>query len=83
MSLGVKNIMKSMPRMYWTTLWLVMTMSIGPFALPTPQTAAVAPATINRPSVFFMAILIARCVFKAYDLPVRAWLTEHWLKRKK
>ena len=34
-------------------------------------------------SVFFMAILIARCVFKAYDLPVRAWLTEHWLKRKK
>ena len=33
--------------------------------------------------VFFMAILIARCVFKAYDLPVRAWLTEHWLKRKK
>ena len=34
-------------------------------------------------SVLFMAILIARCVFKAYDLPVRAWLTEHWLKRKK
>ena len=33
--------------------------------------------------VFFMAILIARGVFKAYDQPVRAWLTEHWLKRKK
>ena len=33
--------------------------------------------------LFFMSILLARCVFKAYDLPVRAWLTEHWLKRRK
>ena len=34
-------------------------------------------------SVLFLSILLARCVFKAYDLPVRAWLTEHWLKRRK
>ena len=33
--------------------------------------------------IMFMSILLARCVFKAYDLPVRAWLTEHWLKRSK
>ena len=33
--------------------------------------------------ILFMSILLARCVFKAYDLPVRAWLTEHWLKRSK
>jgi peptidoglycan/LPS O-acetylase OafA/YrhL len=33
--------------------------------------------------VLFLSILLARCVFKAYDLPVRAWLTEHWLKRRK
>ncbi len=28
-----------------------------------------------------MAILLAWGLLKAYDLPVRAWLTEHWLKR--
>ena len=32
MSLGVKNIMASMPRMYCITLWLVMTIS-----MPTPM----------------------------------------------
>ena len=31
--------------------------------------------------VFVMAILIAWGLLKAYDLPVREWLKEHWLKR--
>ena len=31
----------------------------------------------------FMAILLAWGLLKAYDLPVRQWLTEHWLKKKK
>jgi len=30
----------------------------------------------------FMAIVLAWGLLKAYDLPVRAWLTDHWLKRK-
>ena len=32
--------------------------------------------------VIFMAIILAWGLFKAYDLPVRQWLTEHWLKRQ-
>ena len=32
--------------------------------------------------VVFVSILLAYGLFKAYDLPVREWLTEHWLKRK-
>jgi len=32
--------------------------------------------------VMFMAIVMAWGLLKAYDLPVRQWLTEHWLKRK-
>ena len=32
--------------------------------------------------VIFMAIVLAYGLLKIYDLPVRAWLTEHWLKRK-
>ena len=31
--------------------------------------------------VFFIAIVLARGVLKAYDEPVREWLKEHWLKR--
>jgi peptidoglycan/LPS O-acetylase OafA/YrhL len=31
--------------------------------------------------VVFMAIIIAWGLLKAYDLPVREWLKEHWLKR--
>ena len=31
--------------------------------------------------VVFVSILLAYGLFKAYDLPVREWLTEHWLKR--
>ena len=34
-------------------------------------------------SVVLMAILLAWGLLKAYDLPVREWLTEHWLKRVK
>ena len=34
-------------------------------------------------SVVLMAILLAWGLLKAYDLPVRGWLTEHWLKRVK
>ena len=26
--------------------------------------------------------VLAYGLLKIYDLPVRAWLTEHWLKRK-
>lgn len=32
--------------------------------------------------VVFMSILLAWGLLKAYDLPVRKWLTENWLKRK-
>ena len=32
--------------------------------------------------VVFMSIILAWGLLKAYDLPVRQWLTEHWLKRK-
>jgi peptidoglycan/LPS O-acetylase OafA/YrhL len=31
--------------------------------------------------VVFMAIILAWGLLKAYDLPVRKWLTENWLKR--
>ena len=30
--------------------------------------------------VFFLAIILAWGVFKAYDEPTRQWLTDHWLK---
>ena len=33
--------------------------------------------------VIFMSIILAWGLLKAYDLPVRQWLTEHWLKRAK
>ena len=33
--------------------------------------------------VVFMAIILAWGLLKVYDLPVRRWLTEHWLKRTK
>ena len=33
--------------------------------------------------VVAMSITLAYGLLKAYDLPVRAWLTEHWLKRNK
>ena len=32
--------------------------------------------------VIFMSIILAWGLLKAYDLPVRQWLTENWLKRK-
>jgi peptidoglycan/LPS O-acetylase OafA/YrhL len=32
--------------------------------------------------IVIMAVFIAWACFKLYDLPVRNWLTEHWLKRK-
>jgi peptidoglycan/LPS O-acetylase OafA/YrhL len=32
--------------------------------------------------VVIMAIVIAWGLLKAYDLPVRKWLTENWLKKK-
>ena len=32
--------------------------------------------------VFVLAIILAWGLLKAYDLPVREWLKEHWLKRK-
>ena len=31
--------------------------------------------------VIFMSIILAWGLLKAYDLPLRRWLTEHWLKR--
>lgn len=31
--------------------------------------------------LFIIAIIIARGLYKIYDLPVREWLKEHWLKR--
>ena len=31
--------------------------------------------------VVVLSVIIARCLYKAYDLPVRHWLTEHWLKK--
>ena len=38
--------------------------------------------TVNV-GVVFMSIILAWGLLKAYDLPVRKWLTEHWLKRAK
>ena len=32
--------------------------------------------------VVFMSIVPAWGLLKAYDLPVRKWLTVHWLKRR-
>ena len=32
--------------------------------------------------VFVLAILIACAALKLYDIPVRTWLKEHWLKRR-
>ena len=29
-----------------------------------------------------MAIILAWGLLKAYDLPVREWLKEHWLKKR-
>ena len=31
---------------------------------------------------FFLSIAMAYACLKLYDLPVRKWLTENWLKRK-
>ena len=33
--------------------------------------------------IFFMAIILAWGLLKAYDEPVREWLKEHWLKKRK
>ena len=33
--------------------------------------------------IVFMSIVLAQGILKIYDEPVRAWLKEHWLKRKK
>ena len=32
--------------------------------------------------IFFMSVILAWGLLKAYDEPVREWLKEHWLKRK-
>ena len=44
MSFGVKNIMASMPRMYCTTLWLVITIS-----MPTPMPTVLIIRNSRRP----------------------------------
>ena len=31
--------------------------------------------------VVTISIILAWCVYKTYDLPVRKWLTDKWLKR--
>lgn len=36
--------------------------------------------TLNA-GVVIMSIILAWSIYKLYDLPVRAWLTEHWLKK--
>lgn len=33
-------------------------------------------------SLFFVSIAVAYASLKLYDMPVRKWLTEKWLKRK-
>ena len=33
--------------------------------------------------IIFLSIVLARCLLKLYDEPVREWLKEHWLKRAK
>ena len=32
--------------------------------------------------VVFISILLAYGLLKVYDVPVREWLKDHWLKRK-
>ena len=34
-------------------------------------------------SLSVVSIAVAYASLKLYDIPVRKWLTEHWLKRKK
>lgn len=36
----------------------------------------------SKPRYEILDGLLAWGLLKAYDLPVRKWLTEHWLKRK-
>ncbi len=33
--------------------------------------------------VVVLSVILARCLYKAYDLPVRKWLTDHWLRSQK
>jgi hypothetical protein len=32
-------------------------------------------------SIIIICILVAYACYKLYDLPVREWLKEHWLKK--
>lgn len=31
--------------------------------------------------VVVMSVILARCLYKCYDIPVRKWLTDHWLNK--
>ena len=33
--------------------------------------------------LLFLAIILAWGLLKAYDEPIREWLKEHWLKKRK
>ena len=45
--------------------------------------ATTGEAIVVAVSVFVMAIALAYAALKLFDMPVREWLTEHWLKKKK
>lgn len=46
---------------------------------PEAPTSAVVMLTV---SLFVVSIAVAYATLKLYDIPVRKWLTENWLKRK-
>ena len=48
-------------------------------AHPDAPTSAVIMLAV---SLFFVSIAVAYASLKLYDIPVRKWLTEHWLKHK-
>ena len=45
--------------------------------------ATTGEAIVVAVAVFVLSIGLAYAALKLYDLPVREWLTEHWLKGKK
>lgn len=48
----------------------------------THQDAPMSQHVMVAVSIFLISVAIAYAALKVYDEPVRAWLKEHWLKRK-
>ena len=64
----------------YITHYPIMYMQMG-WAAANPKAPVWMHVMVNL-GVIFMSIVLAYGLLKIYDLPVREWLTEHWLKRK-